>query len=390
MASLDGSGTPRAQTTTGTDMPSANDTLSSTHTPSIPAIINTPSTTDKPLMPDKPSSTDSVFTTITPLTDGIILGDDKQSPTETPSPRFHRAAHAVLSINELLCNIIAHLPLEDIAAATGICRSWHKVIAADTTLQQAMFLKPVELSHVLVGSRKILALGESETISIDKCNVVGRLNPFAKKVVGVGPLKEPPALFGGLHLNGIWRDMFITQPPCIRVHMEIYQLRLEVDEGFDLEWGDGVKLGNLYDYIYYNLFEGTLSVRTTVRKYVTETTNLPDRTPCIVRNGSWENRDGEQCLFEKYYERYRTSASDDPFEDYIPGDSSYDSEQEGDGRLDDQDGHVGDAYDDEHEDDDESRRIPLQMPRVNVYMPSRQYTVWQNSSEEDVDWSDAS
>jgi len=195
-----------------------------------------------------------------------------------------------------------------------------------------------------------------------------------------------------------------------------------VNEGFDLERGDGVKLGDLYDYVhryhYDCQFWETLSVRTSIRKYVTETTDLPDRTSCIVRNGevrlpdsppdlpdaerdafggdfdyssergSWADEDGDQHMSEKHYDRYSTS--DDPFEDWIPGDSSYDSEQEGDGELDDEDGHAGDAYDDDDQDDDESRRTPLQIPRVNVYMPSRKHIVGQDLSGEDVDGSDES
>jgi hypothetical protein len=102
------------------------------------------------------------------------------APTETASPRWHRAAHAVLSTNELLCNIIARLPLKDIIAATGICKAWRDAMAADPSVQQALFLRPVKLSEVLVENRQLLALGGSETINIDKCTVVGQLHPFAE------------------------------------------------------------------------------------------------------------------------------------------------------------------------------------------------------------------
>lgn len=452
MACLNGFGTPGAQITGGADTPSVTDTSSSTHTPSIPAITKTSSAADKPSMSDKLSTTNHVSTTIMPLIHRITLDDDEDSPDETPSPTWHRAAHVVLSTNELLCSIIAHLPLKDIIAATGICRAWRDAIAADTTLQQAMFLKPVELSEVLVESRQLLGLGESETINIDKCTVVGRLHPFAERLCGSiefraaqshalplprqrwrGSDEKPLEVFGDLHPKGIWRDMFITQPPCIRVHVEVYERRIQdvdgdqdvcrqiviqpVNEGFDLERGDGVKLGDLYDYVhryhYDCQFWETLSVRTSIRKYVIETTNLPDRTSCIVRNGeirlpdsspdlpdaerdafggdfdyasecgSWADEDGDQYMSERYYDRYSTS--DDPFEGWIPGGSSYDSEQEGDGELDDEDGHAGDAYDGDDQDDDESRRAPLQIPRVNVYMPSRKYPVGQDPLEEGVD-----
>ena len=69
-------------------------------------------------------------------------------------------------------------------------------------------------------------------------------------------------------------------------------------------------------------------------------------------------------MSEEYYGEYDVNGN--RFEDVQPGSSSYDSEQEGDGELDDED----------------SRRPPLQITRVNVYMPSRQSTARQDSSEE--------
>jgi len=246
-------------------------------------------------------------------------------PTETTSPRWHRAAHAVLSTNELLCNIIARLPLKDIVAATGICKAWRNAMAADPSVQQALFLKPVEISEVLVEDRILLALDKSEAINIDRTTVVGQLNPLAKKLCGSikfrsaqsrglplphnrwrGCSTEPWSTFGHKHPGGTWRDMFITQPPCVRVHVNIYEMvkaapdrRSEyvftddecvrdVNGGFNLERAGGVKLGQFYDYIiheYLGRGEGKPSVRTTVRKYVSEPIEGSDRTRCVVRKG---------------------------------------------------------------------------------------------------------
>jgi hypothetical protein len=369
-------------------------------------------------------------------------------PTEGSSPKWHRAAHAVLSTNELLCNIIAHLPLKDIVAATGICKSWCNAMAADLAVQQALFLKPVELSEVLVETRQLLALGESETVNIDRCTVVGRLNPLAEKMCGsikfraaqshVLPLprycwlgcdREPPAVFGDLHPKGIWRGMFVTQPPCIRVHVKIYELRTEdlcgvygypdqatqtvvqeVNEELNLlERSDGVKLGDLYDYLHgYHWPYAKHSVRTTIRKYVSEQTNLPDRTSCVVRNGqvslpeqlpdlpdvgcdafggnfdyanecgSWRFEDRQVNRPQHYYMRYDFSRDDDQSSSSSSGGIS----QESDGELDDEDGHEVEAY------DEEGGRLFRPRPRVNVYMPSRKHTVGHDSSEGGVDGSD--
>ena len=73
-----------------------------------------------------------------------------------------------------------------------------------------------------VKTRQLLDFGESETISIDECTVVGRFNPFAEKLCGSSKFRaaqfqelllpdhrwwgcdrEPPVVFGGLHLLGI-------------------------------------------------------------------------------------------------------------------------------------------------------------------------------------------
>lgn len=437
MASLGEPGTPRAQTTIVTGMPSATDIhsstymFSSTHTPSIPAGTNTPPAADKPSMPEKPPTTDDSSTSIIPLIHGITL-NDKHTPTESPSPRWHRAAHAALSTNGLLCSIIAHLPLEDVIAATGICRSWRDAIAADTTLQQVMFLKPVELSEVLVETRQLLALAESETISIDECAVVGRLNPFAEKLCGSikfraaqsrklplpdhrwwGCDREPPAVFGDPHPKGIWRSMFITQPPCTRVHVEIFELRIEDiygrskgndgtmtvveqvngDDGFNLERGNGVKLGDLYGHIHAHLSCGdSPSVRTTVSKYVTEYANLPDRTLCIARNGkaclpeqpsdlpdvncdafggnfdysstrgSWFFVDMQEHWPESHYERFGLERRDSS----VKGGGG---KQKDDGELDDECDRDKDEYGRDIYFDHDGRRLPPRKTRVNVYVP---------------------
>lgn len=435
MTLLDESINPGAQYNPGTGMPSSTGASSSTNKPSVSATTNKPLTGDKSSTTDTPTVTDEMFTTITPLIDGITLDDDKQPPTQTSFPKWHRPAHAVLSTNELLCNIIAHLPLEDIVAATGICKSWRNAMAADLAVQQALFLKPVELSEVLVETRQLLALGESETIDIDRCTVVGQLNPFAEKMCGSikfraaqshklalprydwrGCFQERLTVSGDLHPKGIWRDMFITQPPCIRVHVKIYELRTQDIDGFYVysgmqtvvdevneelnlvECSDGVKLGDLYDYIHtYHRSCAELSVRTTVRKYVTECTKLPDRTSCIFRNGqvrlpeqlsdlpdvdcdafggdfdyhstwgSWKFMDMEEHWPESYYERYDDARDDDQS---YSGDGG---EQESDGELDDEDEHDKDVHEGEvwkYNDDENGRRIP----RVNVYLPLRRDT----------------
>jgi hypothetical protein len=383
-----------------------------------------------------------------PLTERLALKDSTQSPAEIHSPKWHRAAHAVLSTNELLCNIIAHLPLKDIVAATGICKSWRNAMAADLAVQQALFLKPVELSEVLVETRQLLALGESETVNIDRCTVVGQLNPLAEKMCGsikfraaqsqVMPLprqcwrgsdRECLARFGDNHPDGIWREMFITQPPCIRVHVKIYELRTEdilgiygskgtqkvveeVNEKANLlERSDGVKLGDLYDFIFaYHHWE-TRSVRTTVRRYVAENIDLPDRTSCMVRNGKvrlptqlpdlpdvdcdafggnfeYDSTRESWALIhrEQSWPNGGDEGSDSDDED--PGYHDYDYDEhatEHEGRVELNDEYGLDEDEDEFQayyDNEEAKRLSPKRPRINAIMLSRKHTVGHDSSEE--------
>lgn len=129
MTSLDEFETPKTQTTAGTDTYATTDASLLTGTPSV---AEAPSITYKPSAANTSSSSDEHFIAVTSSIAAMALEDAGQSPpTEPISPRWHRAAHAVLSTNELLCNIIARLPLQDIVAATGICKAWRNAVAAD-------------------------------------------------------------------------------------------------------------------------------------------------------------------------------------------------------------------------------------------------------------------
>jgi hypothetical protein len=431
MTSLDDSDALKVQTTTGTDTPSATDASSLT---GMPSVAEAPSTTNKPSAAKTSALTDEQTITLTSSTAAMTLEDASQSlSTEPTSPRWHRAAHAVLSTNELLCNIFARLPLKDIVAATGICKAWRNAIAADPGVQQALFLKPVEISEVLVEDRMLLALHDLEPINIDKCTVVGQLHPFAEKFCSSikfraaqshalplprdrwrGCHTETVSIFGHDHPDGTWREMFLTQPPCLRVRVEIYKLscavygtfgaRLRDDEtyvedlnfGFSLENESGVKLGELYEHIVTTCPWTGYSVRSTIRKYITKQIGGSDRTKCTVRNG-------KVCRPEQLPDSASTGCDAfgiPPYHTVTRGswscyhytdDSSQngDSEQEGDGEREgtDDDAEDEDEGKEEEVDDDEDewwtpRLLP---PRVNAFMFSRAPTYGDGSDSDGDD-----
>ena len=68
--------------------------------------------------------------------------------TDTTPPTIYKAAHAVLNTNELLCEIISHLPLESIVATTGVCKTWRAALKASAAIQQALFLAPTNISRI--------------------------------------------------------------------------------------------------------------------------------------------------------------------------------------------------------------------------------------------------
>lgn len=45
-----------------------------------------------------------------------------------------------LNVNELLCEILGYLPLEDLVAARAVCRTWQDVIRGNTRLQSRYWI----------------------------------------------------------------------------------------------------------------------------------------------------------------------------------------------------------------------------------------------------------
>jgi hypothetical protein len=53
---------------------------------------------------------------------------EPNTTTGMNSKASYEAAHAVLFTNELLCDIMARLPLQDVVATTGVCRFWRDAL----------------------------------------------------------------------------------------------------------------------------------------------------------------------------------------------------------------------------------------------------------------------
>jgi hypothetical protein len=161
------------------------------------------------------------------------------------------AAHRVLFTTKLLCNITAHLPPKCVLAATAVCRHWRRTLAADPTTQQALFLDPREVREVIAPDRYILDL--EHPIPIEECTVIGEVNPWAHDICGctqLGSSLHPSVNLEFLHIGGLWREMFVTQPPCKTITVKVYS---QPDGGIshllDLSRETGIKMGELFDFI---------------------------------------------------------------------------------------------------------------------------------------------
>ena len=140
------------------------------------------------------------------------------------SHSHHAAANAVLNNNELLCEIIAHLPLEDIVVATGVCQAWRKALKANVAIQKALFLAPAEIQTLRTIYMDCLDMN-CKDIPRGCYTIVGEPHPLVAKIccqtISLSNFEDNDRRDVGIeektsfrHSDGGWRDMFITQPPC--------------------------------------------------------------------------------------------------------------------------------------------------------------------------------
>jgi hypothetical protein len=178
-----------------------------------------------------------------------------------PSPASHQAADKALSTNELLCGIISHLPFNDVVAATGVCRTWRDTLVADPRIQETLFLRPTEIREVLPLDHVELP---NTPILIEDCPIIGNLNPWLFEICG--PVRTAGLYPGVDHVrpgstrpelrscDGLWRQMFVTQPPCQSIAVSCWCSLSSRHYYFwgpsvKLERQSGIKIGELYDII---------------------------------------------------------------------------------------------------------------------------------------------
>lgn len=199
----------------------------------------------------------------------------------------NQAAHAVLFTNELLCDIIGRLPLKDIVSATGLCKFWREALQSNRHIQEALFLEPAEIREVVCKNHRLDDL--ENPISVDDCMVLCKTHPYIHDII-CDEVHVPKRFEHGSgkskkfqHPSGTWREMFLTQPPCKKVTVEV-----ETTSAFELvkcASSTGVKLGELHDRIQSFHPHGRtygVHVCVTVSGYADED-SMPRKDPSTTR-----------------------------------------------------------------------------------------------------------
>jgi hypothetical protein len=236
--------------------------------------------------------------------------DPPQALTNMASSNSHQAAaNAVLNTNELLCDIIARLPLEDIVVATGVCRTWRKALKNNLSIRQALFLAPVEISDIQMTQSEVMAdylsmsleeilrpdykvIGEQHThIQEFSINIaIAQASPTAAlEVLSSRPMFKHP--------SGSWREMFVSQPPIKSVTFITFLPSTKwksPDDAWSIEdFGcvTGVKMGDLHDFC-----QSVLQSRPSVVWAYVELKGFITHDVVITTLGScWEVRNGKVC-----------------------------------------------------------------------------------------------
>lgn len=158
-----------------------------------------------------------------------------------------------------------------------------------------------------------------------------------------------------LHRSGLWREMFVTQPPCKTIRVSIYSyLESDIDHQLDFNREAGIKMGGLFDFIdeemrYHPECKGSFSC---VEHFDTEegACNLPwATTRCEVRDG--EVCRPAQSLKARAYSGSEHSQDFESNESH-DNDVGHDESQEVLG-YEDHESESGDEYFDDDEDPDE-------------------------------------
>lgn len=167
------------------------------------------------------------------------------------------ASDHVTSTFELVENILRYVPTRNLAQCQRVCRVWKDVIAGSRSLQQQLFLRPLEEGMALLYElRKPRKEPELKTSSIVSLHPIFRTTMISKNYHFTHFCFDFPARYLLKWPSpSPWDDMLLTQPPC-------FELQLHMKEGYTnsqqtIRHDGGVQLGLLRDCIRELVGRGT-------------------------------------------------------------------------------------------------------------------------------------
>ncbi|KAI0836061.1 hypothetical protein F5Y06DRAFT_305653 [Hypoxylon sp. FL0890] len=169
------------------------------------------------------------------------------------------AEEKVFNITELLELILLNVKPRDILVnVQKVSKRWKEVIEGSYKIQQALFFRvsPESLTEEPYTKNELLPLGHSLYLDVEE---------FTPRTWRPQPV--------WLMENASWRMMQISAPPVKTIHWQVHRLEKDAIPGIpgtlvDLEFPDGLRMGDLYDllvgtrgehYIAYPALEGGLS-----------------------------------------------------------------------------------------------------------------------------------
>jgi hypothetical protein len=144
------------------------------------------------------------------------------------------AAEQVISVTELLENILSHLPIHHILLCQRICRTWYNLINTSPVLLRACWFTPDTVQFGTVDTIRSVDSSTSPDFQINPCvSHLGiqtkRQHSFFSYAESRSPEDKDKNERGVIDLRkliyekpGSWTGMFVTQPPCRYMQVECY------------------------------------------------------------------------------------------------------------------------------------------------------------------------
>jgi hypothetical protein len=183
----------------------------------------------------------------------------KSSASSSLRKQKSAAAATVLSIFELLEQILLSLSMFDLLRAGSVCVRWHSIIKASPRIQRALYFLPKEVplkpTNADFKPNPVLAAAFADNFEFSR--------PMGLYHIWQRDSKAPKAFCTEILLHNTmdswrecvkykhasWRRMLMTQPPVVNVTVLDLRVAPDYDDCF-VEWADdmaGVRMGHILE-----------------------------------------------------------------------------------------------------------------------------------------------